>query len=63
MDRRTARRFVLQRVNPIFPITIHDNIEAVTAHLESHGVFTPRLIRTRESTLCLDLGPAGSGGC
>jgi Ser/Thr protein kinase RdoA (MazF antagonist) len=55
----TARRFVLQRVNPIFPITIHDNIEAVTAHLESHGVFTPRLIRTRESKLCLDLGPAG----
>ena len=33
-----ASRFVLQKVNPIFPVTIHQNIEAVTAHLAAHGV-------------------------
>ena len=54
-----TQRFILQRVNTIFPITIHDNIEAVTAHLQSHGVFTPRLVRTRAGELCLDLREEG----
>jgi Ser/Thr protein kinase RdoA (MazF antagonist) len=52
-------RFVLQRVNRIFPVTIHDNIEAVTGHLAAEGVMTPRLIPTRAGGLYLDLGDDG----
>ena len=52
-------RFVLQWVNPIFPITIHDNIEAVTRHLEQKGMWTPHLVRTRAGRICLDLGAEG----
>ena len=54
-----GNRFVLQWVNPIFPITIHDNIEAVTRHLEQKGMWTPHLVRTRQGALCLDLGDKG----
>jgi Ser/Thr protein kinase RdoA (MazF antagonist) len=54
-----AQRFVLQWVNPIFPITIHDNIEAVTRHLETKGMWTPHLLRTRAGQLCCDLGRDG----
>jgi Ser/Thr protein kinase RdoA (MazF antagonist) len=52
-------RFVLQWVNPIFPVTIHDNIEAVTRHLERKGMWTPHLVRTRTDGLCLELGDKG----
>jgi Ser/Thr protein kinase RdoA (MazF antagonist) len=52
-------RLVLQWVNPIFPISIHDNIEAVTRHLEKKGMWTPHLVRTRERRLCLELGEKG----
>jgi len=41
-------RFVLQRVNAIFDPRIHDNIEAVTACLEAHGLLTPKLVRARD---------------
>ena len=54
-----AARFVLQWVNPIFPRCIHDNIEAVTEHLAKTGLLTPRLIRTRDGQLCLDLESDG----
>ncbi|HEY0705367.1 MAG TPA: phosphotransferase [Polyangia bacterium] len=54
-----ASRWVLQWVNPIFPVTIHDNIEAVTRHLEARGMWTPHLVRTRTGKLCLDLGERG----
>jgi Ser/Thr protein kinase RdoA (MazF antagonist) len=39
-------RFVLQRVNPLFAPEVHDDIEAVTAHLAARGLGTPRLVRT-----------------
>jgi Ser/Thr protein kinase RdoA (MazF antagonist) len=52
-------RFVLQWVNPIFPVTIHDNIEAVTRHLERKGMWTPHLVHTRTGRLCLELGEKG----
>src|SRR5690606_21945417 len=35
--------FVLQRVHPVFAPETHDDIEAVTAHLERRGLTTPRL--------------------
>lgn len=50
---------VLQRVNPIFGIGVHEDIEAITAHLEEHGLLTPRLLRTRQGALAADLGHAG----
>ena len=59
LEENDGPRFVLQRVNPMFPVVINDNIEAVTAHLDSRGVSTPRLIRTAGNKLCLDLGEGG----
>ena len=51
--------FVLQRVNPIFSIGIHENIRAVTEHLEAKGVPTLRLVRTVADDLVADLGEQG----
>lgn len=52
-------RFVLQRVNPIFSPGIHENIRAVTEHLASLGMLTPRLIPTRAGRVYLDRGAGG----
>ena len=54
-----GRKFVLQKVNPIFTAAVHENIEAVTAHLEQQGMATPRLMRSAVGGLCLDLGSEG----
>ncbi len=51
--------FVLQRVNSIFSIGIHENIRAVTEHLEAKGVPTLRLVRTVADDLVADLGEHG----
>lgn len=49
---------VLQRLNTrIFAPEVHEDIEAVTAHLEARGLPTPRLIRTREGGLWHELAP------
>lgn len=43
---------VLQELNTrIFRPEVHEDIEAVTAHLAARGLQTPRLIRTRAGTL------------
>lgn len=44
-------RYVLQQVNKIFPVEIHQDIEAVTAHLERKHVSTPHLVRTSRGEL------------
>jgi Ser/Thr protein kinase RdoA (MazF antagonist) len=49
-----AERFVLQKVNAIFTPLVHDDIEAVTAHLEAKGLRTPRLIRARTGALFVE---------
>ena len=49
--RAPAGEFVVQRVNPIFGARNHENIEAVTRHLEAAGFVTPRLRPTREGKL------------
>jgi Ser/Thr protein kinase RdoA (MazF antagonist) len=54
-----VHKFVLQKVNAIFDAAVHENIEAVTAHLERQGMATPRLIRTGAGELCLELGAEG----
>ena len=48
-------RFVLQRLHPIFGAEVHEDIEAVTAHLEARGMVTPRLVRTRTDALYIAL--------
>lgn len=50
-----AVRYVLQRVSPIFGRAVHEDIEAVTAHLASKGLPTPRLLRTRGGELSVEL--------
>jgi Ser/Thr protein kinase RdoA (MazF antagonist) len=47
----TGEEYVLQYVNPVFAREVHEDIEAVTAHLESRGMITPRLVRNREGAL------------
>lgn len=39
-------RFVLQRLHPIFPAEVNDDIDAVTRHLAARGLVTPRLVPT-----------------
>lgn len=52
---------VLQRLNTdIFAPTVHQDIEAITTHLDARGVPTPRLVPTQLGELChLD----EEGGC
>jgi Ser/Thr protein kinase RdoA (MazF antagonist) len=44
---------VLQRVNPIFPAVVNDDIDAVTRHLGARGLSTPQLLRTQTGHTCL----------
>ncbi len=53
-DRDGAQR-VLQRVNPIFPAAINDDIAAVTARLADRGQLTPRLVPTTDGRLWLEV--------
>ncbi len=46
-------KYILQLVNPMFGMEVHDDIAAVTGHLHSKGLVTPRLIPTVEGRLCL----------
>ena len=45
------RRYVLQQLNPIFSLAVHENIEAVTARLAERGIETPRLERSASGEL------------
>jgi Ser/Thr protein kinase RdoA (MazF antagonist) len=55
-----ARSLVLQRLNPLFSPLIHLDIEAVTAHLEARGMRTPRLCKTLQGALWVDLAEDNS---
>ncbi len=44
-------RFAVQRLNPLFSARVHEDIEAVTAHLARRGMLTPRLVRTDDGGL------------
>jgi Ser/Thr protein kinase RdoA (MazF antagonist) len=50
---------ILQRVNSIFSPRIHENIRAVTEHLHAQGVYTLRLLPTRDGKPYADLGALG----
>lgn len=47
VDAEDGRRWVLQRLHPIFAPEVNDDIEAVTSHLAAKGLTTPRLCRTK----------------
>lgn len=42
---------ILQRMSPIFGPELQEDIEAITSHLASAGLLTPRLVRTRTDAL------------
>ena len=46
-------RAVVQRLNPIFGVEVHQDIEAVTNHLGARSVPTPRLIPTQGGDLAV----------
>ena len=50
-----GERRVLQRLSPIFPATINDDIDAVTRHLENHGMLTPRPIPAPDGALAISI--------
>lgn len=59
VERPAREKAVLQRVSPIFARAVHDDIEAITAHLQVRGLVTPRLYRTHLGELSVDLGSDG----
>jgi Ser/Thr protein kinase RdoA (MazF antagonist) len=46
-----ADSFILQELNPIFHEDVHWDIDAITRHLESKGILTPRLVPTDSGQL------------
>ena len=46
-------RYALQRLSPILGPEIHEDIEAVTAHIAARGTATPRLVRSSGGGLCV----------
>ncbi len=45
--------YALQRLSPILGPEIHEDIEAVTAHIAARGMATPRLVRSSGGGLCV----------
>jgi Ser/Thr protein kinase RdoA (MazF antagonist) len=46
--------FVLQRLNPLFPGVVNEDIDVVTARLAACGLPTPRVCRTQQGTLWVE---------
>ena len=53
VDTSTGEKFVLQRVNPMFPASINGDIDAVTRHLRDKGMPTPLILPTTEGAPAL----------
>jgi len=51
VDTEAGSQYALQRLNPIFGARVHEDIEAVTAHIAAKGLQTPRLHRTADGAL------------
>ena len=49
-----AASYALQRLSPILGSEIHDDIEAVTAHIAAKGMPTPRLVPTSDGALYVE---------
>lgn len=48
-----GRKRILQRLNPIFDAAVNADLDAITAHLASSELDTPRLVRTTTGGLCV----------
>ncbi len=59
LEARDGTHLVLQRLNPMFPARVQEDILAVTTHLASKGIPTCRLVPTRDGALWADLGSDG----
>jgi Ser/Thr protein kinase RdoA (MazF antagonist) len=46
-----GRRFVVQRMHPVFGAAVLEDIDAITAHLAAAGMATPRPLRTPDGGL------------
>jgi Ser/Thr protein kinase RdoA (MazF antagonist) len=58
VETRDGAAFILQRLKPgLFPVAVHDDIDAVTCRLAASGVATCRLVRTVAGALWVELGP------
>ena len=55
VDTENGRRFVLQRVNPVFPPAINRDIDLVTRRLADAGLLAPRLQPTTQGRLWAEL--------
>lgn len=53
VDTPSGKSFVLQRVNPMFPATLNNDIDAVTRHLRDKGMPTPLIVPTTEGAPAL----------
>lgn len=56
LDLPDGRVFALQAVSPIFAPAVHQDIEAVTRHLEQKGLETPRLVPAVDGGLYAEHG-------
>ncbi|MBT8137811.1 MAG: aminoglycoside phosphotransferase family protein [Gammaproteobacteria bacterium] len=45
------QRYILQRLHPVFESTVNRDIDAVTRHLQTKGLVTPKLIRCDDEAL------------
>ncbi|MDH5492171.1 MAG: phosphotransferase [Myxococcales bacterium] len=54
VERESGPDLALQRLHPIFGPEVHEDIEAVTRHLEAKGLSTPRIERSAEGALCVE---------
>lgn len=50
---------IVQRLHPVFGGIVNEDIDIVTAHLESKGLTTPRPVRTDAGNLWVDDGEGG----
>ncbi len=50
-----TRRYVLQRLNPVFPPEINEDIRVVTAHLRARGLVAPELLPTADGRLWVEI--------
>lgn len=55
---RQGGAYVLQRVNPIFPPEVNQDIDAVTRHLAARGLPTPRVVAAITGALWAEHGGA-----
>lgn len=50
---------IVQRLHPVFGGIVSEDIDAITAHLQSKGLITPRPVRTDAGALWVDDGEGG----